>query len=71
MVFESLAPGSKANSESRTITEVLAYARDEKLEKIEVEGNELHITAKDGVDLPKYMTSRKDPSGTLQEQGFE
>ena len=59
------------NAEQRTITEILSYAKDEKLEKIEVTGNELKVTAKDNTDLPKNMISRKDGSGTLQEQGFK
>lgn len=59
------------NAEQRTITEILGYAKEEKLEKIEVTGNELKVTAKDNTDLPKNMISRKDGSGTLQEQGFE
>ncbi|MBR3176635.1 ATP-dependent zinc metalloprotease FtsH [Candidatus Saccharibacteria bacterium] len=59
------------NAEQRTITEVLSYAKAEKLEKIEVKGNELRVTAKDKTDLPKNIISRKDGSGTLQEQGFE
>ena len=37
---------------------------------IEITGNELRVTAKDNTDLPKTIISRKDPSGTLQEQGF-
>lgn len=67
----SLNGGDFKNAEERNITEILSYAREEKLEKIEVTGNELKITAKDNTDLPKNMISRKDGSGTLQEQGFE
>ncbi len=70
-IFTSLNGGGYAKKEERTITEILSYAKDEKLEKIELTGNELKVTAKDGTDLPKTMISRKDPSGTLQEQGFE
>ncbi len=62
--------GNVARPEERTITEVLSYAKEEKLEKIEVTGNELKVTTKDNTDLPKNIISRKDPSGTLQEQGF-
>ena len=62
--------GNTVRPEERTITEVLSYAKEEKLEKIEVTGNELRVTAKDNTDLPKNIISRKDPSGTLQEQGF-
>jgi cell division protease FtsH len=67
----SVNGGANLNTEERTITEILSYAKDEKLEKIEVTGNELKVTAKDNTDLPKNMISRKDGSGTLQEQGFE
>ena len=62
--------GNTVKPEERTLTEVLTYAKEEKLEKIEITGNELKVTAKDGTDLPKNIISRKDPSGTLQEQGF-
>ena len=62
--------GNTAKPEERTLTEVLTYAKEEKLEKIEITGNELRVTAKDNTDLPKNIISRKDPSGTLQEQGF-
>ena len=62
--------GNTAKPEERTLTEVLTYAKEEKLEKIEITGNELRVTAKDNTDLPKNIVSRKDPSGTLQEQGF-
>ena len=70
-LMASMNGGANLNAEERTITEILSYAKDEKLEKIEVTGNELKITAKDNTDLPKNMISRKDGSGTLQEQGFE
>lgn len=70
LVFSTLS-GNTTNPEERSLTEVLAYAKEDKLEKIEVRGNELHVTAKDGNDLPKNIISRKDGSGTLQEQGFE
>lgn len=70
-LFTNLTGNGFNKVEERSITEVLSYARDEKLEKIEVTGNELKVTAKDNTDLPKTMISRKDGSGTLQEQGFE
>ena len=69
IVFTNLS-GDTVKPEERSITEVLTYAKEEKLEKIEVTGNELKVTAKDNTDLPKNIISRKDPSGTLQEQGF-
>jgi len=70
-IFTSLTGDGYGKNEERTITEILSYAKEEKLEKIEVTGNDLKVTAKDNVDLPKVMISRKDGSGTLQEQGFE
>ena len=70
-IFTSLTGDDYGKNEERTITEILSYAKEEKLEKIEVTGNDLKVTAKDNVDLPKVMISRKDGSGTLQEQGFE
>lgn len=69
-IILSLNPDAGVKSEERTLTEVLTYAKEEKLEKIEVTGNELKVTAKDDSGLPKHITSRKDGSGTLQEQGF-
>ena len=69
-VVNSLNPNATLKTEERTLTEILSYAKDGKLEKIEVKGNELNVTTKDGSDLPKNLTSRKDGSGTLQEQGF-
>lgn len=70
-IFNSLSGEGYGNVEQRSLTEILSYAKEGKLEKIEVTGNELKVTAKDDVDLPKNMVSRKDGSGTLQEQGFE
>lgn len=70
-IFNSLSGEGYGKVEQRSLTEILSYAKEGKLEKIEVTGNELKVTAKDDVDLPKDMVSRKDGSGTLQEQGFE
>ena len=69
--FTAFNPDTGVKTEERTLTEVLSYAKDGKLEKIEVKGNELKVTTKDGSDLPKTIISRKDGAGTLQEQGFE
>lgn len=69
--FTAFNPDAGVKTEERTLTEVLSYAKDGKLEKIEVKGNELKVTTKDGSDLPKTIISRKDGAGTLQEQGFE
>jgi cell division protease FtsH len=57
-------------AEKKDLTEILAFAREKKLEEIVVRGNELIVTPREGVDLPARMTSMKDPAGTLQEQGF-
>ena len=56
-------------AENKDLTEILAYAKDDQLEEIIVRGNELIVTPKEGSELPN-MVSRKDPAGTLQEQGF-
>ncbi len=69
-IVTSLNPEANVKSEDRTLTEILTYAKEDRLEKIVVKGNELKVTAKDNVDLPKHLSSRKDGSGTLQEQGF-
>ncbi|MBO4855124.1 ATP-dependent zinc metalloprotease FtsH [Candidatus Saccharibacteria bacterium] len=70
-IITSLNPSATGNSEERSLSEVLSYAKDSKLEKIVVKGNELTVTSKDDSGLPKTIISRKDGSGTLQEQGFE
>ena len=71
MIFSNLTGDYYGKTEQRSITEILSYAKDDKLEKIEITGNELKVTAKDNSGLPKNMASRKDGSGTLQDQGFE
>lgn len=60
---------SGTKSEEKSLTEILRLAEEEKLEEIVVRGSELEVTPKEASGLPK-LTSRKDPSGTLQEQGF-
>lgn len=62
--------GGSMSYDEKSITEVAKLANEDKLEKIVVEGDMLYITPKEGTDL-KNMTSRKEPSGTLMEQGFE
>lgn len=62
--------GGSMSYDEKSITEVAKLANEDKLEKIVVEGDTLYITPKEGTDL-KNMTSRKEPSGTLMEQGFE
>ncbi|MBR3164319.1 ATP-dependent zinc metalloprotease FtsH [Candidatus Saccharibacteria bacterium] len=60
----------KMSVEEKDLTEVLSLAKDEKLKEIVVRGDELEVSPRDGTDLPEKIISRKDPSGTLQEQGF-
>lgn len=63
--------GDNLAKPERSLSEVLQYAKEDKLERIEVVGNQLKITTKDNSGLPKNLVSMKDPSGTLQEQGFD
>ncbi|MDO4730303.1 MAG: ATP-dependent zinc metalloprotease FtsH [Candidatus Saccharibacteria bacterium] len=69
-LFMTLSGGEGGAETEKDITTVLDYANEEKLDTIIVRGNELHVIPRDGQDLPR-MVSRKDGSGTLQEQGFE
>jgi cell division protease FtsH len=68
-VFFNLT-GSGNSEVEKSLTEILTYANEEKLETITVRGNELHVKPRPETDLPN-MVSRKEGSGTLQEQGFE
>ena len=63
-IITSLNPSATGNSEERSLSEVLSYAKDSKLEKIVVKGNELTVTSKDDSGLPKTIISRKDGSGS-------
>jgi len=69
-LFFNLTGSNNSVEEEKSLTEILAYANEEKLESITVRGNELHVKARPETDLPD-MVSRKESSGTLQEQGFE
>ena len=62
--------GTVTKEEEKSITEIISYADEGKLEKIIVEGTVLHAKPKADAELPD-MVSRKEASGTLQEQGFE
>ena len=62
--------GGSISYDEKSITEIAKLANEDKLEKIVVEGDTLYVTPKEGTDL-KNMTSRKESSGTLMEQGFE
>lgn len=63
--------GGKANIEEVALSDVIARANDENgnIKKITVSGSDLRITLK-GKDQPTQH-SRKDASGTLQEQGLK
>ena len=68
-IISSTVGGGSVSYEEKSLTEVLQLAKDEKLEKIVVEGSTLYVTPREGTDL-KNIVSRKDDAGTLQEQGF-
>ncbi|MDL2235707.1 ATP-dependent zinc metalloprotease FtsH [Christensenellaceae bacterium OttesenSCG-928-L17] len=68
-VFSSLNSSNTGDIAEKNLSEVLALAKDDKLEEIIVRGNELIIKPKEDTDLPE-MVSMKDPSSSLQEQGF-
>ena len=70
VAIASTGAGGGVNYEEKDITEIAKRANDEKLEKIVIEGSTLYVTPREGTDL-KNMISRKESSGTLQEQGFE
>ena len=70
VAIASTGAGGGVNYEEKDITEIAKLANDEKLEKIVIEGSTLYVTPREGTDL-KNMISRKESSGTLQEQGFE
>ena len=62
--------GTITKEEEKSITEIIGYADEGKLDKIIVEGNVLHVKPKEDANLPA-MVSRKETYGTLQDQGFE
>jgi cell division protease FtsH len=68
-LFLNLTNSGTVAEESKDLTEILAYANDEKLETITVRGNELHVTPRAETNLPK-MSSRKEGASSLSEQGF-
>jgi len=63
--------GGKVNVEEKALSDVITRANDENgnIKKITVSGTDLYITLKDK-DQPTEH-SRKDASGTLQEQGLK
>ena len=56
-------------STEKSLSEILSYAKDDKLENIEVRGDTLTVTPKADSGL-EQMTSRKDSYSSLYEQGF-
>lgn len=68
-LFLNLTSTGSASEEQRDLTEILAYANDEKLDTIVIRGNELHVTPRAETDLPD-MVSRKESASSLSEQGF-
>lgn len=70
IIFDLFAVPNSGRSEEKSLTEIHQLAEEGKLQEIIVRGSALEITPKEDSGLKK-MTSRKDGSGTLQEQGFE
>ena len=68
-LFLNLSSTGSASEEPRDLTEILAYANDEKLDTIVIRDNELHVTPRAETDLPD-MVSRKEGATSLSEQGF-
>ena len=68
-LFLNLTNTCSATEEQKDLTEILAYANDEKLDTIVIRGNELHVTPRAETDLPD-MVSRKEGASSLSEQGF-
>lgn len=69
-VFNSFSGNTSTAPEEKNLSDILTYAKDGKLNKIIVQGDALEIETKANSGLPEKLTSRKDPSGTLQDQGF-
>ena len=69
MLFLNFTGNGSATEEQKTLSEILAYANEEKLDTITVRGNELHVVPRAETDLPD-MVSRKEGSSSLSEQGF-
>lgn len=69
LIFGGFNLGSSTETEEKSITEVLALVKEDKIQKITVRGSELTVEPKEGTDLPTII-SRKEPGSSLQEQGF-
>ncbi len=68
-LFFNLTGSGSSMEEEKTLSEILTYANEEKLDTITVRGNELHVTPRAETDLPN-MVSRKEGASALSEQGF-
>ena len=69
LIFSGSAGFNAVETEEKSLSEVLQLAKDEKIEKIVVQGDTLTVTPKEGSDM-KTITSRKDSYSSLYEQGF-
>lgn len=69
LIFGGFNLGSPTETEEKSITEVLALVKEDKIQKITVRGSELTVEPKEDTDLP-IIISRKEPGSSLQEQGF-
>ena len=69
LIFSGSAGFNAVETEEKSLSEVLQLAKDEKIEKIVVQGDTLTVTPKEGSGM-KTITSRKDSYSSLYEQGF-
>ncbi len=69
LIFSGSAGFNTVETEEKSLSEVLQLAKDEKIEKIVVQGDTLTVTPKEGSGM-KTITSRKDSYSSLYEQGF-
>ncbi len=60
---------NNADTEEKSLTEVLTLVNEGSIEKIVVKGDTLYVTPKDSADM-NPMVSRKESGSSLQEQGF-
>lgn len=60
---------NRTSADEKSLSEVLTYAKEDKLDKIVVRGDSLIVTPKEDSGL-NAITSRKDSRSSLYEQGF-
>ncbi len=60
---------NNADTEEKSLTEVLTLVNEGSIEKIVVKGDTLYVTPKDSADM-NPIVSRKESGSSLQEQGF-